>query len=231
MPKYTPSTPQPRLCAVYAIQNIANGMTYIGSTVHIYRRWRDHRSKLKNGMHENPNLQKEYDTFGVDNFTYEILELASQDTLHSLEQKYLDDTFGRNACYNIFPTANSPLLRKYTAEQKAQISQRNKGRTISEEHRRKLSIALKGRPKPPQVIESVRRAQTGRVHSHEERLARSKQSKGANNANAKISEDDVREIKKLLAKKVSAPKISRLFPIAISQIYRIKKGESWGHVT
>lgn len=222
---------QPKLSGVYAIRNKVNSMVYIGSTTHIYRRWRSHESKLKMGTHENPNLQKDYNAHGIDNFAYEILELVPKDTLFDVEQKYLDDVLGRNVGYNVYPNADSPRDRKMSDEDKAHLSQMFKGRVFSDEHRQKLSATSKGRPKSPQTIEALRRANTGRVHSAEVRQAASKRNKGAGNANAKISEDDVRAIKKLLAQKVSAPKIAKLFPIATSQIYRIAKGESWADIT
>jgi len=134
---------QPKLCGVYMIECTANGMVYIGSSVHIYRRWRNHRSKLKSGTHENPYLQTDYNQFGADNFHYIILGYASKSELSSLEQTFLDGAIGN--CYNVHPNSETPLGRTLTAEQREQVSQRNKGRVITEEHRRKLSAALKGR--------------------------------------------------------------------------------------
>lgn len=136
---------QPRLCGVYAIECLANGTLYIGSSVHIYRRWRGHRSKLKSGTHENPYLQKDYDLFGSDMFSYTILGYAEKSGLRDLEQIFLDGIIGRGTSYNVHPNAETALGRTFTAEQRTRVSNRNKGRIITAEHRRKLSKALKGR--------------------------------------------------------------------------------------
>lgn len=41
---------------IYEICNTVNGKRYIGSSVRIKERWRDHRSALDGGKHENQKL-------------------------------------------------------------------------------------------------------------------------------------------------------------------------------
>lgn len=53
---------------------------------------------------------------------------------------------------------------------------------------------------------------------------------GTANPNAKLSEDDVRNIRKLLAEGVSGPKIARQFGVNHGAVYEIKNGKKWTHV-
>ena len=55
--------------------------------------------------------------------------------------------------------------------------------------------------------------------------------KGIANLRSKLSEDDVRAIKQLLAQKVKRTEIMQLFGISKTQLYRIKRGEQWAHIT
>lgn len=218
------------LCGVYAIRNNVNGMVYVGSSGNVYRRWLSHKNKLKMGTHENPNLQREYDIFGVDNFTYEILERTPKSNLHAVEQGYLDDAIGQNTSYNVHPKADSASQRTLTSKQKAQISERLKGRVFSEEHRQKLSMASRGRPKSPRAIEAVRLANTDRKATAKQKQAQSERVRGIGNGRAKLTEPDVREIKGLLLQGLAPSKIALRFHVGRSQINRIKKGESWMHI-
>ena len=53
-----------KLPGVYRIQNIINEKNYIGSTVNLCRRSRNHRSKLERNKHSNPHLQKSWRKYG-----------------------------------------------------------------------------------------------------------------------------------------------------------------------
>lgn len=60
---------------------------------------------------------------------------------------------------------------------------------------------------------------------------RSKRSqKGSKNGMSKLTEDQVREIKYLLAQKISGAEIGRRFGISKMSIWKIKKGIAWTHV-
>ncbi len=53
---------------------------------------------------------------------------------------------------------------------------------------------------------------------------------GAESVRAKLTDDDVRAIKRGLAAGVSGPQLARRFGVGNSTIYRIKNGLSWTHV-
>lgn len=58
---------------IYKIENIINNKKYIGLTNNIIRRKSRHFTDLKYNRHDNSFLQKEFNIYGQDNFTFTIL--------------------------------------------------------------------------------------------------------------------------------------------------------------
>lgn len=77
------------MTGIYCITCIPTGEKYIGQSIAIKRRWATHRRELRTGTHYNRHLQRTYDKYGPDNFTYEILEQCSKDKLNDREQFYI----------------------------------------------------------------------------------------------------------------------------------------------
>ena len=66
----------PVLSGLYKITNIENGHFYIGSSENIYKRWRRHRYELTHQRHHSAYLQRAWDKYGENNFTWELLTLV-----------------------------------------------------------------------------------------------------------------------------------------------------------
>ena len=58
---------------IYKITNTVNGKIYIGSAVDLSRRKRDHFWSLRKGTHCNAYLQKSFNKYGENNFSFEVL--------------------------------------------------------------------------------------------------------------------------------------------------------------
>jgi len=58
---------------VFQIRNKVNGKIYIDSSVNLDAYWNRNRAQLNFGNHQNTVLQNEWNTFGEENFVYEIL--------------------------------------------------------------------------------------------------------------------------------------------------------------
>jgi len=143
---------------IYQIENKTNGNRYIGSTVNLRRRWREHLRKLRHVQHENQHLQAAYDKYGEEAFDFSVLEhIESVSLLAEREQHYFDTL---NPEYNIAPTAGSCLgrpcspetrrrLRRFwTTERRQARANKMRRRVVSEKTRRKLSVALSGEGHP-----------------------------------------------------------------------------------
>jgi len=89
---------QEKVCGIYRIFNKKNGKMYVGQSVDIYLRIRRHLRQLKglNGKyHDNRYLQSDWDEFGMDSFTIEIIErlptATKRETLRKKEEKYINE--------------------------------------------------------------------------------------------------------------------------------------------
>lgn len=75
---------------IYCIKNKENGKMYIGSSFNIEKRWADHLYMLKENKHHSIHLQRAWNKYGIDNFSFEILELCDISDLLVREQYYFD---------------------------------------------------------------------------------------------------------------------------------------------
>ena len=128
---------------VYLISNNVNGKCYVGSTIHLDQRRREHFSKLANNKHINVHLQNAYNKYGREAFDFEVLETIDiddniKDKLLKREQFWIDNLKPE---YNILLVAGSNLGYHHIREGQS-------GRVLTEEHKAKLSEETKHRKSP-----------------------------------------------------------------------------------
>jgi group I intron endonuclease len=155
-----------------------NNHFYIGSAIDIRKRQRLHQKSLDKGKHHSIYLQRAYNLYGVEAFTFEILELVEkQSDLLLREQHYLDTLLPH---YNILPKAGSPTGRKYSMEARKRMSETRKGQkgnVFTLETRQMMSETRKGKkikPPSPETKQKLSLALQGRKISDETRLKMSK---------------------------------------------------------
>lgn len=111
---------------IYKIRNVVNNKFYVGSTVDSRKRFWEHRKDLRSGKHTAIALQRAWSKYGEDCFKFEIVEqLNSKEELYPAEQKWLDEHFGEDYCYNCSPNADTPM-RNATPEMRAHQAQKTK---------------------------------------------------------------------------------------------------------
>lgn len=93
------------LCGIYCIENTINNKKYIGLSSNITRRWHEHKSELRRGVHINECLQKAWDKYGEQSFRFYILELCDAKDLADKEMFYICQykTLTHENGYNITP--------------------------------------------------------------------------------------------------------------------------------
>ena len=121
---------------VYLISNNVNGKCYVGSTIHLDQRRKQHFSRLEHNKHVNKHLQNAYNKYGREAFEFEVLEIIDiddsiKDNLLMREQFWIDNL---KPAYNILPVAGSNLGYQHTEETKQKISNSTKGVKKSESH-------------------------------------------------------------------------------------------------
>jgi group I intron endonuclease len=128
---------------VYQILNKVNGYLYIGSSALSFnKRFASHRHALSKNKHYNRKLQNSYNKYGKDAFEFSILQYCPPELCIKKEQWFIDVA---KTYFNISPIAGNVLGIKHTEAQKEANRQRGLGRKLSEETRRKISLANKGK--------------------------------------------------------------------------------------
>lgn len=91
---------------VYIIINLIDGKYYVGQSLDVYNRLRQHKQDLSQGMHDNPYLQNSFTKHGSSNFSFELLEDYSEEFLLSMEHYWCNllNSHDRSYGYNIRPT-------------------------------------------------------------------------------------------------------------------------------
>ena len=130
-------------CGVYIIRNTINERLYIGSTIDFNKRRYNHWRLLKADGHGNAFLQADWNKHRPQDFEFQILKKVSSNRILYEEQLLLDEFFdNQKQCYNICSVAGNTLgIKKgpMSPEQKKKISQALKGRPKSQQFKEKLS--------------------------------------------------------------------------------------------
>ena len=180
-----------RKSGIYYILNILQNKIYIGSSVNVIKRMSQHKNSLCKNNHYNKYLQKSWNKYGEGSFDFGILEKAKNQNLIEIEQKYIDHykSFIPKYGYNMNPAAEGRFGAKHSEETKKRLSEIgmgktpwNKGKSFSEEVKRKMSETKKGKKVSKETRRKMSISQKGRKYSEETRRKMSESQKGNKNA-------------------------------------------------
>jgi hypothetical protein len=210
---------------IYGVFDPRDGrLVYIGKAIDFRRRVHAHTRKLLNGTHENRRLNA---LFGYvrrihdADLVFRVLLRADAERLPHIERSLIA----------------AKRLRGVDLFNVAAGGEGGAG-PRSHETRRRISIALAGRPKPPRTAEHRERLaakKRGVRQSPETRARHSATAKiaamrGSQHYAAKLDDGKVREICRLLRAGVEQWRIGEQFNVARTTVMQIATGRTWKHV-
>src|SRR5512139_170279 len=156
-----------RNTGIYCIENLVNGKKYIGQAHNIERRLYEHEYYLKKGADKATSLQLAVNKYGIENFSFYILETCEPDRLSEREVYYIykfGTNKGRNG-YNRSSGGESGLFGyRFPDWVGRKISMAKKGMKISEEQKRKISQAQKGKVLSEETKRKISEGRSGEKH-------------------------------------------------------------------
>ena len=102
-----------KIAGVYKITNNITGDFYIGSSENIEKRWHEHKSPSVHKQLSNSKLYKAMASYGLDNFTFEIIEKTGN--LKEREQYYIE---------HLNPSYNNRYAKGWNTERSKETSRR-----------------------------------------------------------------------------------------------------------
>ena len=122
------------MIGIYKIVNNINGKIYIGQSDNIARRWRQHRNRASFSTNdEHIVLYRAIKKYGINNFSFEVVEECSREQLNEKEKYYIKlyNSEVPNG-YNLTSGGNSSFKMKLTLEQVKEIKELLKNTNISQ---------------------------------------------------------------------------------------------------
>lgn len=162
--------PNVPISGIYAIVNSVTGGFYIGSSVNLATRKRNHFTDLRCGVHCNAHLQSSWNKHGAGAFRWEVLAIIAADQTLATEGRILARLFGHPQCYNIVREAVSGLTkRQMSTEMRARALRANVGRKQSPESNARRSAATRGRKRDPALVARTAEGNRGKKRTPEQR--------------------------------------------------------------
>lgn len=161
------------IIGVYKINNTLSERYYIGYSTDISRRFRNHRSKLKQNCHDNIFLQRAYNLDGKDKFKYDILHVCdTEEEAKAIELKYLTDLSIRNKLYNLnYNNSGGDMLTHHPDKEKIREK-------ILNSHKETLSKMSPEERKEKYGKYGVKNGMYGKTHTEETKKKLSEINKG-----------------------------------------------------
>lgn len=169
-----------KIIGVYKIVNNATGVCYVGQSQDVKKRIAEHFRLLRGNKHINSKLQRAYNKYGRDQFTWS-LEVICENTadLDAVEEAFLKKVaeFDQPNFFNIADFSKAPMRGKnHSEEVRARIRAGRRAATFdygSEPYRKSLSEAQTKRYlSDPAYVEKLRFIVDNEHLSYSERARR-----------------------------------------------------------
>jgi len=140
-------------CGIYTITNLVNGKIYVGYTINLNRREKEHMNCLSKIKHHNTHLQNSVNKHGLENFVFEILEECEEKFLASQEHYWCNVLNVHNSKYGYNDKPTHPDNKViFSKENKIKYSQNRIGKKLSPEHSYNVAQGQRNRNKKAIVV-------------------------------------------------------------------------------
>lgn len=124
------------VAGIYCIKNLLNNNMYIGQSIDIERRLKEHQSRLLNNKHKNKHLQNSFNKNGLNNFSCQILATFNKDTPFIQEilndsEKYFISSYKTFTLKNHYNKNSGGKNYKLSEESKEKIRKSQLGKNNS----------------------------------------------------------------------------------------------------
>jgi group I intron endonuclease len=149
-------------CGIYQILNTVTDKCYVGSSIDIRNRWKQHNKNLRHLNHHSIKLQRAWNKYGPDVWEWNILQECEESRLVELESFWQAKLNSYHSGYDstLITFENGKAIRRHSEETKARLR-----KPKSEETKLKMSLAAKNRV----VSEETREKHRNKVVSEETR--------------------------------------------------------------
>lgn len=155
---------------IYCIENIIDGKKYVGQSVNVDKRIREHyRNWNKNTFEEtsgeNRHLWFAVKKHGEDNFIFTVIEFCPKEELDNREEFYIEYLKSHESQhgYNVLFGGFNRTGTHHTEETKEKLSLANTGRKVSEYVKELISIANKGKVFSEEHKENISKGRKGKL--------------------------------------------------------------------
>lgn len=136
-------------CGIYVCWCKSNGKYYLGSTISFKSRRQDHLKLLRKNKHHSSHFQFAWNKYYENNFVWLKIRDCKRENLEKIEQHYLNifQPWNDEIGFNIARFVDSQSRgRKMSDETKRKISVARTGKKLSAEKRKSISDGKKGLP-------------------------------------------------------------------------------------
>lgn len=162
------------ISGVYKITNTVTDEFYVGASGDVGNRWRQH---LCYGNREDTGWQTDIKKYGVENFSFQILEEVPKEDLQAREKYWIE---GLKPTYNKYSGGGGKPGNSYkkgiplSPEHRAKMVEINRKKALDPEYIKRLSEAHKGLRPSKETRERMSNSQRGRTITWGNKISQSK---------------------------------------------------------
>lgn len=169
-----------KVSGIYKITCLTNNKCYIGQSVNVYVRIKQHKTDLKGNRHNNKYLQNIYNKYGEHSFAYEIIETCPVEELDNRERYWIKYYGGEEDKSNCNFESGGHKLKHFSKEllKKQSLSHKGQHSSPKTEFKKGTTPWNKGKRTPPNVVSKLKQSHLGKRVSEETKRKISQTSKG-----------------------------------------------------